>query len=160
MKRSPLSRRRAARLAAVQALYQIELGNLEPEPVVREFRVHRLPGLLENLVPGTPAVEVDRDWFEKLVLGTWRAHEEIDAHIAAALSPGWSLERCGYLLRACLRAGVFELLFCPDVPPAVVIDEYIELAQLFFSGEEPAFVHAVLDRVRRDARTASQSAGR
>jgi N utilization substance protein B len=142
-----LNRRRAARLAAVQALYQIELGQCAPEAVVAEFGAHRLPRLLEPLELAAPQPDVDRDWFAGLVTGASRARERLDPEIEAALAAGWSLARCGYLLRACLRAGAWELAERPDVPVKVVINEYVELAHLFFAGNEPAFVNAVLDRL-------------
>jgi N utilization substance protein B len=155
--RLALNRRRAARLAAVQALYQIELGQTAPEAVVAEFGAHRLARLLEPLEPASPQPEVDREWFELLVIGTSRACERLDREIETALASGWTLARCGYLLRACLRAGAFELAERRDVPVKVVINEYVELAHLFFDGGEPAFVNAVLDRLAprlRDAGTA------
>ncbi|HFD17008.1 MAG TPA: transcription antitermination factor NusB [Rhodospirillales bacterium] len=157
MSRHPIPRRRAARLAAVQALYQVEAGAQDPEEVVREFRAHRLARLLEPFVPDLPSPRVDRAWFEHLVCGAWRRRQELDALIAEALAADWSLERCGYLLRACLRAGAFELVACPDVPTGVVIDEYIEIAKLFFSGDEPRFVNAVLDRIARRVRAKEET---
>jgi len=152
-----LPRRRAARLAAVQALYQVELGGQPPEKVVREFRAHRLARLLEPFMPEARSPRVDRDWFQELVEGAWRRRQELDALIAGALAADWSLERCGYLLRACLRAGAYELLARPEVPTGVVIDEYIEIAKLFFSGDEPGFVNAVLDRIARRVRVREET---
>ncbi len=152
MTRPLLPKRRAARLAAVQALYQVEAGGQDPARVVREFREHRLARLLEPFMPGARSPRVDREWFEHLVCGAWSRRQELDALISEALSADWSLERCGYLLRACLRAGTFELVACPEVPTGVIVNEYIEIAKLFFSGEEPAFVNAVLDRIARRIR--------
>jgi N utilization substance protein B len=142
-----LNKRRAARVAAVQALYQIELNSAEPREVVIEFMEHRLDELFEPLDLAVPSPEVDREWFALVVFGTWAMRERLDPRIDEALAEGWSLQRCGYLLRACLRAGAFELAERPDVPVKVVINEYVELAHLFFNGSEPGFVNAVLDRL-------------
>lgn len=151
-----MPKRRAARFAAVQALYQLDLGQQPVDDVVREFRRHRLGRLLEPFAPDSRSPPVDEEWFETVVRGVHRMAPELDPEIQACLAPGWSLERCGYLLRACLRAGAFELAACPDVPAAAVINEYVEVAQLFFAGDEPAFVNAVLDRLARRLRPADR----
>jgi N utilization substance protein B len=150
---SVLNKRRAARLAAVQALYQLELTGGDAAGVVREFGAHRLAELFEPFEMELPSPAVDRAWFERIVTGAWGARERLDPAIAEALAEGWSLERCGFLLRACLRAGTFELADCPDVPMKVVINEYIEVARLFFGGGEAAFVNAALDRLAHRIRT-------
>lgn len=142
-----LNKRRAARFAAVQALYQIELSGERPPVVLAEFMEHRLAQLFEPIADEMPSPEVDREWFEIIVRGAWAGRERLDAEIEPCLAEGWTLARCGYLLRACLRAGAFELAERTDVPVKVVINEYVELAHLFFSGNEPAFVNAVLDRL-------------
>jgi N utilization substance protein B len=141
----PLQRRAAARLAAVQALYQIELGGGAPAQVAREFADHRLATLLEPL--DIPSPDVDREHFARVVLGTSAERARLDDAIAGALAAGWTLDRLGSLPRACLRAGAYELAACPDVPHKVVINEYVEVAKLFLEGEEPGFVNAVLDRI-------------
>ena len=97
--------------------------------------------------PSEPSPAVDREWFELVVAGAWAARERLDAEIERCLAAGWTLARCGYLLRACLRAGAFELAERTDVPVKVVINEYVELAHLFFDDSEPGFVNAVLDRL-------------
>lgn len=151
MRREParpvLNKRRAARLAAVQALYQLELGGGDAGTVVSEFGSHRLAELFEPFEVELPSPAVDRAWFERVVVGAWAARERLDPAIGEALAGGWSLERCGFLLRACLRAGAFELAECADVPLKVVINEYIEIAHLFFGIGEAAFVNAALDRL-------------
>ncbi len=147
MTRPVLNKRRAARLAAVQALYQLELTGGDAAGVVREFGAHRLAELFEPFEVELPSPTVDREWFGRIVIGVWGARERLDPAIAGALAEGWSLERCGFLLRACLRAGAFELTDCRDVPIKVVINEYIEVARLFFGGGEAAFVNAALDRL-------------
>lgn len=142
-----LNKRRAARFAAVQALYQIELGGERPETVCREFGEHRLAQLLEPVEVELPSPEVDREWFTIVVKGAWAARYDLDPQIETCLAEGWTLARCGFLLRATLRAGAFELAQRTDVPVKVVINEYVELAHLFFDANEPAFVNAVLDRL-------------
>lgn len=142
-----LNKRRAARFAAVQALYQVELLGARPEAVCREFGEHRLASLLEPLEAELPSPEVDREWFEIIVKGAWSARYELDPEIEKCLATGWTLARCGFSMRACLRAGAFELAQRTDVPVKVIINEYVELAHLFFDGNEPAFVNAVLDRL-------------
>lgn len=151
MKRPLLNKRRAARFAAVQALYQIELNHAEPAEVVREFSEHRLSKLLEPLGQ-EPSPEVDRGMFQRVVMGTTEAIAELDPLIAARLSEGWSLARCGFMLRACLRAAAFELARCTDIPVGVVINEYVDLAKLFLPGNEASLVNAVLDGIASELR--------
>lgn len=150
-----MNRRRAARFAAVQALYQIELGGERVEVVVGEFDRHRLAVLLEPFAPDARQPAVDVAWFRLLVTGTWAMRPQLDGVLEGCLVEGWSLARCGFLLRAVLRAGAFELAQRRDVPLAVVITEYVELAKLFAEGAEPGFVHAVLDRAAPLLRTAA-----
>lgn len=142
-----LNKRRAARFAAVQALYQIELAGAPAETVVAEFGGHRLAQLLEPLGGDHASPVVDRAWFEIVAVGAWSARERLDPEIGSSLSPGWTFARCGYLLRACLRAGAFELAERSDVPVKVVISEYVELAHAFLGEGDAGFVNAVLDRL-------------
>jgi N utilization substance protein B len=140
------SRRGAARLAAVQALYQIDLTSASPEPVVAEFRRHRLE---EDEAGGVPA---DRAFFDELVVGAYTRRAEIDALLAPLLAAGWTLERLETVLRAILRAGAFEIVARGDIPARVVIDEYVSVAHAFFSGQEPGVVNGILDRLARQRR--------
>ncbi|MCB1884257.1 MAG: transcription antitermination factor NusB [Geminicoccaceae bacterium] len=143
----PLNKRRAARFAAVQALYQADNGDQTIGRVVAEFKAHRLPGILEPLGADLPPVRVDAEWFAAVAEGVDRHLPVIDARIEASLSSGWTVARLDEVLRAVLRAGAFELMERIDVPVRVVINEYIEVAKLFFEGEEAGFVNAVLDRL-------------
>ena len=149
-----MNRRRAARFGAIQALYQLELTGAPVEQVLLEFQDYRLADLLEPLDQDFPPAKVDREWFQRVTRGAWRRAFELDPMIEEMLSEGWTLTRLGYLLRACLRAGAFELADCPDVPARVVINEYVELAHAFLSADEAGFVNAILDglaaRVRPD----------
>ena len=153
-KKPVLNKRRAARLAAVQALYQVELAGDRPEKVAAEFGEHRLARLLEPIDPATPSPEVDREWFKLVTVGAWRARERLDPEIERCLAPGWTLARCGFLVRATLRAGAYELAERTDVPVRAVINEYVELAHLFFTPAEAGFVNAVLDKLAPRLRSA------
>jgi transcription antitermination protein NusB len=153
-KRQPaLNKRRAARFAAVQALYQAEAGELEIDRVIAEFKAHRLAEIFEPLDLDTPSPKVDEVWFAIIAGGAWQARDQLDPAIGSCLRENWTLARCGFLLRATLRAGAFELARRTDVPVKVVINEYVELAHLFFDGDEPSLVNAVLDRLAPILRT-------
>jgi N utilization substance protein B len=133
--------RRAARLAAVQALYQMELAGIDAEDVAEEFIAHRFDE--------TPT---DAEFFKAIVEGVPPHQAEIDQAIAKCLSQNWSLARVDSILRAILRAAGLELVARRDVPAKVVIDEYVGIAGDFFSGDEPGFVNAALDAMARRKR--------
>lgn len=155
-----LNKRRAARFAAVQALYQADAGELAIDRVIAEFKAHRLAEIFEPLELGVPSPKVDEVWFAIVAGGSWAARDRLDPAIESCLADNWTLTRCGFLLRATLRAGAFELDQRTDVPVKVVINEYVELAHLFFSGDEPAFVNAVLDRLARVLRPDPEAVAR
>lgn len=144
----PGRRRTAARLAAVQALYQIEVSGASPANVVMEFIRHRLGHEGEGESFGA----ADERLFADLVEGASARRGELDRQIAAALTPEWPLERLEIILRAILRAGAYELLARPEVPVRVAISEYIDIAHAFFAGKEPGLVNGVLDRLARTLR--------
>ncbi|HEY3920240.1 MAG TPA: transcription antitermination factor NusB [Stellaceae bacterium] len=144
----PGRRRTASRLAAVQALYQIDVTGASPANVVMEFVKHRLTGDVELENFGA----ADEGLFADLVEGASARREDIDRGISSALTPDWPLERLEIILRAILRAGVYELLARRDVPARVVISEYLDIAHAFFAGKEPGLVNGVLDRVARTLR--------
>jgi N utilization substance protein B len=144
------SARRAARLAAIQALYQMELTGVDAETVAEEFVAYRFGREPEMLALGEP----DEAFFADIVRGVPRRQAEIDAAITKCLASDWRLSRVDSILRAILRAGAYELIGRADVPVKVVIDEYVELSHAFFSGEEPAFVNAALDRLAHRKRAA------
>ena len=128
--------RSVARLAAVQALYQMEVSSIGVEHVIREFCEHRF----DRDVDGETLAAADEGFFA------------IDTAIVKRLAEGWRLERLDATVRAILRAGAFELKSRPDVPTEVAINEYVEVAKSFFEGTEPGFVHGALDGVARDVR--------
>ena len=144
-------RRRNARLAAVQALYQIELSETPAdapdrvERVIRDFDRYKL----HEYVDGEPVGEADEALFADIVRGATARRAEIDAVIVRGLTADWPIDRLEAILRAILRAGAYELLARADVPARVVISEYLEVAHAFFSGKEPSLVNGVLDRLGR-----------
>jgi N utilization substance protein B len=140
--------RTVARLAAVQALYQMELAGEGVETVVHEVRNHRFDADIE----GQPLAEADEDWFADVVRGVVADLAEVDAAVRARLASNWRLERLDATLRALLRCGAWELREKPEAPREVVINEYVELAKAFFDVAEAKFVNAALDGVARDAR--------
>lgn len=142
--------RHATRLAAVQALYQMEVSGASIEAVTAEFQDGKLPRDEAGFIDG----EVDLDLFKNLMHGAVNRQETIDRAIARRLSAGWRLERIDAVARAILRAGAAELEQRLDIPAPVVIDQYVEIAKLFFDGPEPGFVNAALDACARDLRPA------
>jgi N utilization substance protein B len=142
--------RSVARLAAVQALYQMEAAGAGVETVIREFRDHRFDADLE----GKPLARADEAFFADLARGVVGAQREIDSAIVDRLAVGWRLERLDATVRAILRCAAFELRFRKDVPHEVVINEYLEIAKSFFGGTEAGFVNGVLDSIARDDRLA------
>jgi N utilization substance protein B len=136
-------RRSLARLAAVQALYQIELTGIPVGNVIAEFAAHRFG----KEIDGERYGDADRRFFSELVGGSTEHGAELDRMISAALPAEWPLERLDRVLRAILRIGAFELYYRSDVPVRVVINEYLEIAHAFFAGKEPGMVNAVLDRI-------------
>ena len=142
-------RRSIARLAAVQALYQLELNpGLEPDSVIREFARHRLGREIDGEVYG----EADEAMFADLVRGIWAERERLDETIAAALSQDWPLPRLETILRLILEAGAYELVHRLDIPPRVTLSEYIAIAHAFFAGKEPGLANGVLDHLARTLR--------
>lgn len=140
--------RTVARLAAVQALYQMELAGEGVETVITEFSNHRFDADLE----GEPLAEADEAYFADVVRGVIHSQREIDASVKARLASNWRMERLDATLRALLRCGAWELAHKTDVPREIVIDEYVELAKAFFDEAEAKFVNAALDGVARDVR--------
>lgn len=147
------SQRSVARLAAVQALYQMEVSGAGVEAVIREFSDHRFDRGVEG-EETAPLAAADEAFFAEVVRGVVKGQREIDAAVVKRLASGWRLDRLDSTVRAILRAGVFELAHRPDVPTEVVIDEYVELTKSFFEGPEPGFVNGALDGVAKDVRRA------
>ncbi len=148
MARQLLRRRTAARVASVQALFQIDQTGDPAEPVIEQFLRHRLGGLGGDYEEGrVPAAEIAL--FTRIVRAASSGQAEKDARLAATLPADWPIERLDPVLRALFRAAMAELAM-PDGPPArVIINEYLDVAHGFFWGEEPRLVNAVLDRLAR-----------
>ena len=146
--------RSVARLAAVQALYQMELSGVGVEAVVREFVDHRFERDLEGEDDTKRALaSADEPFFEAIVRGVVADQGAIDQAIVKRLAKGWKLERLDTTVRAALRAGAYELIHRPDVPVEVTIDEYVDLTKAF--TDEGGFVNAALDAIARDVRPQS-----
>ena len=150
MNRTSRSRSRsAARLAAVQALYQFEMEGTPQAKLLNEFHQHRLGATIEDV----EYADAEVAFFDDLVRGALARRDEIDALLEKRLSKGWSLARLDRLLRQLLRVGAYELLARPDVPTATVIDEYLDVADAFYDKRETGFVNGVLDAIAKDVRT-------
>ena len=141
--------RSAARLAAVQALYQMEMEGTPLAKLLHEFHEHRLGATIED----ETYAEAEVDFFDDIVTGADARREEIDGLIAQRLAEGWSLERLDRPMRAILRAGAYELIARPDVPVATVITEYVDVAHAFYDKRETGFVNGLLDAIAKAART-------
>lgn len=142
-----LSRSRA-RLAAVQALYQMDMAGTDLNEVIDEFKTLRLcQDAEDDAVAGA-----DAEHFTQVLNGVVRRQRELDPLIDQQLATGWRLVRVDAILRAILRAGGFELLERADIPARVVISEYIDVARAFFEADEPRVVNGVLDQMARKLR--------
>ncbi|MEN3972360.1 transcription antitermination factor NusB [Sphingomicrobium sp. XHP0235] len=143
--------RSAARLAAVQALYQRDMEGTPTAQLIHEFHEHRLGATIE----GETYVEAEVLFFDDLVAGVIARAADVDERIAAKLAEGWKMERLDKPMRAILRAGTYELIARPDVPRATVIDEYLDVADAFYDKKEKGFVNGLLDAIAKDARGAA-----
>jgi N utilization substance protein B len=142
------ARRAGARLAAVQALYQMEQTGQSARSVIADFMEDRL-GLNDE---GEPVEEADPDLFKSVVEGVVDRQEQIDAAIMKRLAEGWKIERLDATSRAILRGAVYELIADIGLPSQIILDEYVSLAHAFFEGSEPKFINGLLDAVSRDVR--------
>jgi N utilization substance protein B len=140
--------RAAARLAAVQALYQFEMEGTAQAKLLDEFHQHRLGREIED----EQYEEADVDFFDDLVIGTLARREEIDARLGERLAQGWSLPRLDKTMLQILRVGAYELLARPDIPVGTAISEYVDVAHAFFDDREAKFVNGVLDAVAKAVR--------
>ncbi|MEQ1499413.1 MAG: transcription antitermination factor NusB [Novosphingobium sp.] len=140
--------RTAARLAAVQALYQYAMEGTALPRLLDEFHRHRLGAEIE----GDQYLAAEQDFFDGIVEGVIARYEEIDELLAARLSETWSIERLDRTMLQILRAGVWELLARADVPTPSIISEYVDVAHAFFEKREAKFANAVLDAVAKEVR--------
>ncbi|WP_029003197.1 transcription antitermination factor NusB [Azorhizobium doebereinerae] len=141
-------RKSAARLGAVQALYQMDVAATPVNEILAQFESH----WLGQEVEGTQYPEADRSLFRTVVQGVLAEQRTIDPMVDEALTAGWPLRRVELVLRAVLRAGAFELIGKPEVPARVVIAEYVNVAAAFLDRDETGMVNAVLDSLARKLR--------
>lgn len=140
--------RAAARLAAVQALYQHEMEATPIPALLHEFHQHRLGAVIEDV----EYADADVTFFDDLVKGAHARRDEIDRLIASKLASDWSLERLDKPMRQILRAGTYELLARNDVPVGAVISEYLDVTDAFYDRREKGFVNGILDAVAKEVR--------
>jgi len=149
------NKRGAARLAAVQALYQMDLAGTGLNEILAEFESHWLGGDVE----GAQYRPAEAAFFRDIVGGVVREQTRLDPQIDAALARGWPLRRIETILRAVLRAGAYELACRSDVPARVVMAEYVDVAAAFVDQEETGMVNAVLDQLAHQLRAAEFASG-
>ena len=147
----PANQRGAARLAAVQALYQMDIGRQTLEDTLSQFSAH----MLGREVEGEQYLPADADFFRQIVSGVIKSQLDIDPTIDKALSSDWPVGRIDATLRAILRAAAFELLRRRDIPAGVVITEYVDIAKAFYEDDAPALVNGVLDTIARQVAAAN-----
>ncbi|WP_297108228.1 transcription antitermination factor NusB [uncultured Devosia sp.] len=143
----PANQRGAARLAAVQALYQMDIGRATLEDTLAQFGAFHLGREVE----GEQYLPADADFFRQIVTGVTKHQLEIDPSVDKALNEGWPIERVDATLRAILRAAAFELLRRKDIPPRVVITEYVDVARAFYEDDASGLVNAALDSIARSS---------
>jgi N utilization substance protein B len=142
------NRRGAARLAAVQALYQMEIAGTGVNDILAEFESH----WIGREVEGAQYLPAEAAFFRDIVCGVLREQRRIDPLVDKALARGWPLKRVDAILRAVLRAGAYELGHRSDVPARVVVSEYVDVAHAFVDDDETGMVNAVLDQIAREYR--------
>ncbi|WP_455482462.1 transcription antitermination factor NusB [Bartonella sp. B35(2025)] len=143
------NKRGAARLAAVQALYQMDMVGTGVMETAAEYETYRLG----KNIDGNQYLDADFQWFLAIISGVVQDQKQLDPMLHQQLSTEWSLSRLDSILRAILRAGLWELINRQDVPVAVVMNEYVDIAKAFFEGDEPKLVNAVLDGMAKEIRS-------
>ena len=148
MSQNPKSQARsAARLGAVQALYQQQMEGTALAKLLNEFHQYRLGRVIED----EEYAEADVDFFDDIVAGVDARRAEIDDKLTGRLADGWTLARLDKTMLQILRAGAYELLARPDVPKASAISEYVDVAKAFFDDREAKFVNGILDAIAKGA---------
>lgn len=145
------NQRGAARLAAVQALYQMDVGRQTLEDTLSQFSAH----MLGREVEGEQYLPADADFFRQIVTGVIKSQLDIDPTIDKSLTNDWPVGRIDATLRAILRAAAFELLRRRDIPQGVVISEYVDIAKAFYEDDAPKLVHGVLDTIAKQVAPAT-----
>lgn len=148
---TPRSQQRsAARLAAVQALYQHEMDGTPLPKLLMEFHHHRIGAEIDD----ARLADADVPFFDDVVKGVLARQAEIDAAISARLASGWTMARLDRTMKAILRAGAYELMARGDIPVGAVVSEYVDVAKAFFDTREAGFANGLLDAIARDVRPA------
>ena len=141
--------RHAARFAAVQAVYQVSLDEgLNIDRVLLQFVQHRLNEDMDGVI----LRDIDRAFFSELVRGTFANLSDIDDILTGVLPEDWRVERLDSVLRSLLRTATYELAFREDVPPKVILNEYVEIAKGFFNGKEPKLTNGALHKIASQMR--------
>lgn len=140
--------RSAARLGAVQTLFQMELGEQGADEAIRDFLDHRSGAEID----GAQYAEADAAMFQSVVRGAVEHQVAIDGALDKCLPAEWPLHRLDSILRAIMRAAAFEILMRRDIPSRVIMNEYVDVARAFFDGAEPGMANGVMDRMARAAR--------
>ncbi|WP_455477660.1 transcription antitermination factor NusB [Bartonella sp. B41] len=142
------NKRGAARLAAVQALYQMDMVGTGVMETAAEYEAYRLG----KDIDGDQYLDADFQWFFSIIDGVVNDQKQLDPMLHQQLSEEWPLSRLDSTLRAILRGGLWELINCRGVPVAVIVSEYVDIAKAFFEGDEPKLVNAVLDGIAKEIR--------
>jgi transcription antitermination protein NusB len=150
------NRRGAARLAAVQALYQMEIAGTGLNDILAEFESH----WIGREVEGAQYLPAEAAFFREIVAGVLREQRSLDPLVDTTLAKGWPLKRVDAILRAVLRAGAYELAHRSDIPARVVVSEYVDIANAFIDREETGMVNAVLDTIAHQFRAGELAAPR
>jgi N utilization substance protein B len=145
--------RAAARIAAVQALYQYDMEGTPLARLLDEFHMHRLGGEIDDEVDDSQYAEAEVKFFDDLVKGAIARRDEIDAQLSAKLAEGWKIERLDKTMLQILRAGAYELIARADVATGIAINEYVDVAHAFFDQRDAKFVNGVLDAVAKTVRS-------
>ena len=140
--------RSAARLAAVQALYQMDMEKIGLARLLDEFHAHRLGAEIEDAT----YAHAEQSFFDDVVAGVDARREEIDSLIEGKLGEQWKIGRLDKTMLNLLRAGTYELIARADIPTATVIDEYLDVAHAFFDAKDAKFVNGLLDAVAKEKR--------
>ncbi|NVE94558.1 transcription antitermination factor NusB [Altererythrobacter lutimaris] len=143
--------RSAARLAAVQALYQWQMEGTALTKLLDEFHQHRLGREIDEMDEHYAEAEVD--FFDDIVTGVTARADEIDGKLLEKLADGWTLARLDKTMLQVLRCGAYELIARADVPTASAISEYVDVAKAFFDDREAKFVNGILDAIGKEVRS-------
>lgn len=158
--RSRAAARAAARLAAVQALYQHDMEATPPAQLIHEFHHHRIGSVIDDeAFDDAEYADAELAFFDDLVAGTITRLADVDAALSARLAQGWSLTRLDRSMKAVLRVGAYEIIARPDVPARAAINEYVEVAKAFHEAREAGFVNGILDALAKAERAEPAPAG-